>query len=60
MKPTSMDKPWPKADVFFLEDALRRGLSAKDVAGFLGRTTDEVQAKARELGETAGIRKTPV
>jgi hypothetical protein len=51
MKTISTDKPWAKADLFFLEDALRRGLSAKEVAGFLGRTADEVQAKARELGE---------
>jgi hypothetical protein len=28
---------------------LQRGLSAEEVAGFLRRTVDEVQAKAREL-----------
>jgi hypothetical protein len=44
-------EPWAKADLLFLEDALRRGISAKDVAGFLGRTADEVRAKARELDE---------
>jgi hypothetical protein len=42
-------EPWSKADVFFLEDALRRGMSAEQVARFLGRRADEVQAKAREF-----------
>jgi hypothetical protein len=46
---TSAHEPWLPADVFFLEDALRRGMSAEEVAGFLGRPADEVQAKAREL-----------
>ena len=54
----STDEPWTKEDVFFfLEDALRRGMSAQDIAGFLRRTVDEVQAKARELGGTT--RQTP-
>jgi hypothetical protein len=52
-------EPWSRADVFLLEDALRRGIPANDVAGFLGRTADEVQAKARELGKTASARHTP-
>jgi hypothetical protein len=47
----STGEPWAKEDLLFLEDALRRGMSAKEVAGFLRRTADEVQAKARELGE---------
>jgi len=42
-------EPWTTQDVFFLQDALQRGLSAEEVAGFLRRTVDEVQAKAREL-----------
>jgi hypothetical protein len=41
--------PWTKADLFFLEDALRRGMSSQEVAGFLGRTAGEVRAKAHEL-----------
>jgi hypothetical protein len=51
MKTIATTEPWAKADLLFLEDAIRRGLSAMDVAGFLGRTADEAQAKARELGE---------
>jgi hypothetical protein len=31
---TSTREPWAKEDLLFLEDALRRGMSAKDVAGF--------------------------
>ena len=49
---TTMGEPWAKADLFFLEDALNRCMSAKEVAGFLRRTDDEVRAKASELGET--------
>ena len=45
--PTS--EPWVRADAFFLEDALRRGMSVEEVSGFLGRAVDEVRAKAREL-----------
>jgi hypothetical protein len=43
--------PWTDADVFFLKDALARGMSFADVARFLVRTEDEVQEKARELSE---------
>jgi hypothetical protein len=59
MRIISKGEPWAKADLLFLEDALRRGMSAENVAGFLGRRADEVQTKARELGGTAGARKTP-
>ena len=40
---------WLDSDLFFLTDALRRGITVAEVAGFLGRTSDEVQAKAAEL-----------
>ena len=43
--------PWEKADLFFLDNALRRGMSVEDVAAFLGRPVDEVRAKARQLDE---------
>ena len=43
------NEPWSRADLFFLEDALRHGMSAEKIAGFLRRTTDEVRAKASEL-----------
>jgi hypothetical protein len=43
--------PWTDADLFFLKDALARGMSFADVARFLVRTEDEVREKARELSE---------
>jgi hypothetical protein len=43
--------PWTDADLFFLKDALARGMSLADIAGFLSRTEEEVQEKARELSE---------
>jgi hypothetical protein len=42
--------PWSRQDLFFLDDALRRGCSFAEVAGFLGRNVDEIREKARELG----------
>ena len=44
-----MGKPWVKADLFFLEDSLQRGMSLAEIAGFLGRTVDEVRVKAKSL-----------
>jgi hypothetical protein len=44
-----MDKPWARADLFFLKDSLERGMSLAEVAGFLRRTTDEVREKAKSL-----------
>ena len=41
-------KPWPRADLFFLKDSLQRGMSLAEIAGFLGRTADEVREKAEE------------
>jgi hypothetical protein len=40
---------WSKGDVFFLVDALARGMSFADVAGFLCRTEHEVRHKCKEL-----------
>ena len=42
-------KPWARADLFFLEDSLQRGMSLVEIAGFLGRTADEVREKAKSL-----------
>jgi hypothetical protein len=42
---------WLKTDLFFLDHALRHGMSVQKVAGFLGRSEDEVRARARELHE---------
>jgi len=44
-----MGKPWAKADLFFVEDSLQRGMSLAEIAGFLGRTADEVREKAKGL-----------
>jgi hypothetical protein len=44
-----MGEMWVKADLFFLDNALRHGMPAEKVAGFLGRTADEVREKAQEL-----------
>jgi hypothetical protein len=42
-------EPWLKADLFFLDYALRHGMSVGQVAGFLGRSKDEVEAQAHRL-----------
>ena len=44
-----LNPPWDNADLLFLHDALRQGMSAGNVAGFLGRTADEVREKVRQL-----------
>jgi hypothetical protein len=36
---------WSKADLHFLSDAVARGMSLAEVAGFLGRTEDEIRVK---------------
>ena len=38
---------WNRSDLFFLSDALARGMSIRDLAGFLNRTEDEVRQQAR-------------
>jgi hypothetical protein len=38
--------PWERADLFFLCDALSRGMSIQDLAGFLNRSVDEVRQQA--------------
>jgi hypothetical protein len=38
--------PWDRLDLFFLSDALARGMSIKDLAGFLNRSEDEVRQQA--------------
>jgi hypothetical protein len=47
MRPTAS---WCNQDLFFLTDALRRGMSFPEVAGFLGRDVGEVRDKAEHLG----------
>jgi hypothetical protein len=49
---------WLWGDLLFLYDALAHGMSVEQVAGFLGRTVNEVRAKAnlREDAATRGER----
>ena len=37
---------WDKADLFFLADAIKRGLSIEEVARFLNRSQEEVRRRA--------------
>ena len=46
---SQVGKPWARADLLFLEHSLRRGMSLVEIAGFLGRTADEVREKAKGL-----------
>ena len=50
---------WPRADLFFMKDALDHGISYAEVAGFLSRTEEEVREESeRELNRT-GARPVP-
>jgi hypothetical protein len=49
--PLRIGKPWTNEELFFLDNARRRGMSLEDIADFLGRTADEVGAKAKQLNE---------
>jgi hypothetical protein len=40
---------WSPSDLFFLKDALKRGMAFTEVAGFLCRDEDEVRKKAKQL-----------
>ena len=53
-------EPWARADLFFLDNALRHGMAVEEVAGFLGKDTDEVRAKACELDEDLIRNEAPV
>jgi hypothetical protein len=39
---------WPKADLLFMRDALDHGMSCAKVAGFLGRTEEEIREKSKK------------
>jgi hypothetical protein len=45
----SRDEWWSPSDLFFLKDALGRGMSCAEVAGFLCRDEDEVRKKAEQM-----------
>jgi hypothetical protein len=54
MQENQSKKLWSPADLFFLSDALKRGMKPNEVAGFLGRAACEVVAKPSQtppLGE---------
>ena len=40
---------WAQTDLFFLVDALARGMSIAEVAAFLGRTEEEVREQSKAL-----------
>ena len=40
-------EPWAQTDLFFLVDALARGMSIAEVAAFLGRTEEEVREQSK-------------
>ena len=44
------DAQWDKGDLLFLRDAFARGMSIRDLAGFLNRSEDEVRQKAGSRG----------
>jgi hypothetical protein len=44
-EPSNAGKPWNSQDLLFLRDALQRGMSHAEAAGFLSRTEEEVRAK---------------
>jgi hypothetical protein len=49
-KSLNEDKPWTDNDIYDLKASLRIGRSLKDIADFLLRRVDEVEAKMREIG----------
>ena len=46
---TKTMKLWKQTDLFFLRDAVQRGMHRAKIAGFLGRTEAEVRQKSRAL-----------
>jgi hypothetical protein len=40
---------WSPSDLFFLKDALGRGMNPAEVAAFLSRDEDEVRKKAKQM-----------
>ena len=49
------EAPWEQTVLFFLRDAVQRGMPRAKIAGFLGRTEAEVREKSRAL--KLGVRK---
>ena len=49
MKTSNAIAAWNKADLIFLMDALKRGVTEAYVASFLSRSEDEVREQANAL-----------
>lgn len=45
----SREEWWSPSDLFFLKDALQRGMTFAEAAGFLSRDEGEVRKKAKQL-----------
>ena len=45
----SRDEWWSPSDLFFLKDALKRGMTYAEAAGFLSRDEDAVRKKAKQM-----------
>jgi hypothetical protein len=43
------DEWWSPSDLFFLKDALERGMTLAEAAGFLSRDEAEVRRKAKQM-----------
>jgi predicted transcriptional regulator len=46
---------WDRADTFFAMNAVKRGMAVAEIAGFLGRTENEVLEQIQLLQRGAGI-----
>ena len=45
----SRNEWWSPSDLFFLKDALKRGMTYAEAAGFLSRDEDAVRKKAKQM-----------
>jgi hypothetical protein len=45
----SWDEWWSPSDLFFLKDALKRGMTYAEAGGFLSRDEDVVRKKAKQM-----------
>jgi hypothetical protein len=45
----SRDEYWLPSDLFFLKDALERGMTLAEASGFLSRDEGDVRRKAKQM-----------
>jgi hypothetical protein len=57
--PPQRNEPWLKSDLLFLKDSLAHGMSYAEVAGFLGRTEEEVRRMAEERTRLGAVLTNP-